>query len=109
MELMHGVFAWGAQRDMNRLHGLLLSDDPKAGLSDLVKARRVTRIVALQHIIERLQRFEIELLGFFIIADCNGYVFNHALNTRVELPLNTALHSVHVVWMKPKSASRPAG
>ena len=31
MELMHGLFAWGAQRHMNRLHRLLLSHDPKAG------------------------------------------------------------------------------
>src|ERR1700730_17561024 len=30
MELMHGLFAWGAQRDMNRLHRLLLFHDPKA-------------------------------------------------------------------------------
>src|SRR5437016_6219517 len=80
MELMHGLFAWGAQRDMNRLHRLRLSHDPKAGVSALEKARRVAREVAPQHIVERLQRFEIKLLGFFIIADWNGYVFNHAPN-----------------------------
>src|SRR2546421_11747689 len=40
MELMHGLFAWGAQRDMNRLHRLLLCHDPKAGMSALVKTRR---------------------------------------------------------------------
>src|SRR5713101_1552082 len=68
---------------MNRLHRLLLSHDPKAGMSALVKARRVARVLAPQHIVERLQRFEIKLLGIFIIADWNGYVFNHAPNITV--------------------------
>src|SRR6516164_6634076 len=68
---------------MNRLHRLLLFHDPKAGMSALVKARCVARVVARQRIIERLQRFEIKLLGFFIIADWNRYVFNHGPNIRV--------------------------
>ena len=67
---------------MNRLHRLMLFHDPKAGMAALDKARRVARMVATQHIAERLQHFEIELLGLFIIADWNGHVFNHALNVR---------------------------
>src|SRR5215831_18912154 len=68
---------------MNRLHRLRLSHDPKAGVSALEKARSVARVVAPEHIVERLQRFEIKLLGFFIIADWNGYVFNHDPNIGV--------------------------
>src|SRR6516165_4481616 len=73
---------------MNRLHRLRLSHDPKAGVSALEKARGVARVVAPEHIVERLQRFEIKLLGFFIIADWNGYVFNHAPNIRVVGPIS---------------------
>src|SRR5208283_3899334 len=67
---------------MNRLHRLLLFHDPKAGMPTLEEARRVARVVAPQRIVERLQRLEIKFLGFFIIADWNGYVFNHAPNIR---------------------------
>ena len=82
MKLMHGAFAWREQCDVNRLHRLLLFHNPKAGMSALNEARRVARMVAAQHIAERLQHFEIKLLGLFIIADWNGYVFNHALNIK---------------------------
>src|SRR5215472_11374863 len=68
---------------MNGLHRLRLSHDPKAGVPALDKARRVAPVVAPEHIVERLQRFEIKLLGFLIIADWNGYVFNHAPNIGV--------------------------
>lgn len=50
----------------------------------------VARVVASQHIVERLQRREVELLGFFIIADWNGYVFNHALNINVSGAISIA-------------------
>ena len=69
---------------MNRLYRILLSHDPKAGVSALEKARRVARVVAPEQLVERLQRFEIKLLGFLIIADWNGYVFNHARNINVS-------------------------
>src|SRR5690348_12504667 len=75
---------------MNRLHRRRLSHDPKAGVSALEKACRVAWVVAPQHIVERLQRFEIKLLGFLIIADWNGYVFNHVPNIRVVSAISIA-------------------
>jgi hypothetical protein len=68
---------------MNRLYRVLLFSRSKSWLSRPRKTRRVARAVAPQHIVERLQRFDIKLLGFVMIADWNGYVFNHAPNIKV--------------------------